>query len=306
MKKKISITHDCIIIGGGPGGLVCSIYLQRFHRNILLIDRGDARVRNAPKIRNLVGYADGISGHQLLLRLRKQTLQYKTQIIMGEAIIYRRHFGFEVTVNGNSFFSKYVILATGFKDKQLPQLDFINLCRKGILAYCPICDGFEHLNQSVGVFINSSSGFHKIKFLYHFTKRLHVILTKDISIPARHLEKIKKFNVKIHQGIPQKLIHNEKRNSLVVKLKNQRPFELDMAYVMLGLKVSNEAIQHLHGLRRTKEGFILVNGHQQTSIKGLYAVGDCVKALAQVSVAIGHAAVAATHVHNSLNKSQSS
>ena len=38
----------------------------------------------------------------------------------------------------------------------------------------------------------------------------------------------------------------------------------------------------------------------RTSVPGLYAAGDVVAALNQVSVAVGHAAIAATHIHNSL------
>ena len=53
---------DCIIVGAGPGGLVAAIYLQRLQRRVLLIDGGDSRASRIPKIRNLVGYAEGISG----------------------------------------------------------------------------------------------------------------------------------------------------------------------------------------------------------------------------------------------------
>jgi thioredoxin reductase (NADPH) len=74
------------------------------------------------------------------------------------------------------------------------------------------------------------------------------------------------------------------------------------AYVMMGTSVPRDATRYLHGLKRTRAGFLHVNAHQETSVRGVYAVGDCVSALSQVSVAVGHAAIAATHLHNSLLK----
>lgn len=280
--------------------MVASIYLQRYKRKSVIIDRGDPRIAMAPLIRNLIGYSAGISGKNLLRRLHHQNQKYASQLIHGEAIIKRKHRIFEVVVNGNSLFTKYVILATGFKDRHPVGMDYSNLCRQGAIAYCPICDGYDHSDQAIGIIIDSSAGFHKLKFLNNFTNHLHLILTKDIKIPARHLEKIKKFKIKIHKGTIQKLTYNSDEQTLQVKLKNQRPFFVKMAYVAMGFKVCAEALIHLHGLRRNQQGLIMVNAHQETSVRGLFAVGDCVKSLAQVSVAVGHAAIAATAIHNRL------
>ncbi len=75
IKHAKQIFYDCII-GGGPAGLVASVYLRWFRRSVLVFDRGDSRVKPIPKIRNLIGYADGISGKQLLHRLYKQAHMY--------------------------------------------------------------------------------------------------------------------------------------------------------------------------------------------------------------------------------------
>lgn len=89
---------------------------------------------------------------------------------------------------------------------------------------------------------------------------------------------------------------------MYVQMKDQpKPIAVDVAYVALGVDFSEKTIQHLRRLKRTKDGFIVTKSHQETSIPGLYAVGDCVSALAQISVAIGQAALAATRIHNHLN-----
>jgi thioredoxin reductase (NADPH) len=87
---------------------------------------------------------------------------------------------------------------------------------------------------------------------------------------------------------------------LAVHLRNGDALRVGVAYVALGTTIDHSATRHLHGLKRTKAGFVIASSHQETSIPGLYAVGDCVNSLSQVSVAVGHAAIAATRVHHDL------
>lgn len=63
---------DCIIIGGGPAGLLAATYLGRFHRRVLVADATDGRARDIPRINNCPGFPDGISGRDLISRLREQ------------------------------------------------------------------------------------------------------------------------------------------------------------------------------------------------------------------------------------------
>jgi thioredoxin reductase (NADPH) len=79
---------------------------------------------------------------------------------------------------------------------------------------------------------------------------------------------------------------------------------VDLAYVAMGIHVQGEAVKSITNLRKAKDGSIYVNSHQETSVRGLYAIGDCVKSLSQISVAVGHAAIAATHIHNRLSENE--
>ena len=75
--------------------------------------------------------------------------------------------------------------------------------------------------------------------------------------------------------------------------------EYDTLYPVLGCAPQSQLALRL-GAARDAEGALVVDAHQQTSIDGLYAIGDVVSALNQISVAVGHAAIAATAVHNRL------
>src|SRR4051812_23894999 len=88
--------YDCVILGAGPGGLTAGLYLCRLRRKSLIISSGRPRADRIPVIRNLLGHQDGISGAELLKRLRKQYAQYGGKIIEGRAEVRKGAAGFVV------------------------------------------------------------------------------------------------------------------------------------------------------------------------------------------------------------------
>ncbi|HET9336801.1 MAG TPA: NAD(P)/FAD-dependent oxidoreductase, partial [Sphingomicrobium sp.] len=71
---------DCLVIGGGPAGLTAAIYLARFHLDLLVVDDGKGRAATIPCTRNHAGYPDGISGKELIARMRDQARRYGAKI----------------------------------------------------------------------------------------------------------------------------------------------------------------------------------------------------------------------------------
>lgn len=293
-------TYECAVIGGGPGGLVTALYLKRFQRSVVVIDAGQPRAQWIPRLRNLVGYSKGLSGLALLHRLHEQVTDLGTEIIQGTAQVRRHPRGFEVMVNHQVVHAKRVALATGMTDIQPTVENLAVLRRAEVLAYCPICDGYDHSKEEIAVLVNSPKGLKKVKFLARFSPHLHVVQTKPFKISGHQRRVFRRLNLKIHRGQLQSLRLLKKPKCLAIKLRGQRTFQVRLAYVAMGVEVDRTATKSLRGLRRTREGFIIVTSHQETSIPGLYAVGDCVNALSQVSVAVGQAAIAATRIHNDL------
>ena len=70
---------------------------------------------------------------------------------------------------------------------------------------------------------------------------------------------------------------------------------------MLGENPRSELATRM-GARCNKDGKLIVDRHRRTTIAGLYAAGDVVDELNQISVAMGHAAIATTDIHNQLNR----
>src|SRR4051812_37370836 len=74
---------DCLIVGGGPAGLTAAIYLTRFHLSIKVVDAGKSRASLIPCTHNHAGYPDGISGEELIARMKEQAQKYGASIVAG-------------------------------------------------------------------------------------------------------------------------------------------------------------------------------------------------------------------------------
>jgi thioredoxin reductase (NADPH) len=98
-------------------------------------------------------------------------------------------------------------------------------------------------------------------------------------------------------GRPVRVVRSGEKVSVIVADGGRH--DLDVLYPALGCNVRSELATQL-GALCSDEGNLQVDGHQQTTVPGLYAAGDVVTDLHQLSVATGHAAVAATAIHNKL------
>ncbi len=92
-----------------------------------------------------------------------------------------------------------------------------------------------------------------------------------------------------------------KSSCLEVSFGNDSRRDFDVLYPVLGCEIHSDLAVYL-GARRTPVGALAVDQNQQTSVPGLYAAGDVVADLHQICVAEGHAAIAATAIHNGLER----
>jgi thioredoxin reductase (NADPH) len=293
------LDYDCVVIGGGPGGLTAALYLGRYKRTVCLVHGGIPRAHMVPKIHNLAGDPEGLSGRELLRRLRRQVARLLVDFVPGEAKVSRRGKHFLVEVGERRLRAAKVILATGIEDVQPPFPNAVELCERGLLGYCPICDGFDHSGEKVALLVRDEHGLDKIPFLAKFSPNLHVVcLEPGLKLPPRCRRVADRLRVRVYRSEVTALVG--RRRHLEVRFRGRAPLRVSLAYVALGARVRDEAFRGIRGLKRTKEGYLQVSYHQETTVPGLFAVGDCVNALAQVNVAAGQAAVAATRVHNDL------
>jgi thioredoxin reductase (NADPH) len=291
---------DCLIIGGGPAGLTAAIYAARFHLSVQVVDAGDSRAARIPLTRNHAGFPEGISGVALLERMREQAVLYGTELIAGRVTDLRRDpEGFLATLPDREVLARTVLLATGVTNRQ-PFMDddlHAEALRQGRLRYCPVCDGFEVTDQIVAVIGRGARAAREAEFLRSFTADVSLIgLAGEDGLEETARARLDAIGVKRFAG-PARDFRLENDGLALTCAAGRLSF--DAVYPSLGSDIHSELARAL-GAAVTDDGCIRVDAHQRTSIPGLYAAGDVVLGLDQISHAMGEAGVAATTLRNDL------
>ena len=286
---------DCVIIGGGPAGLTAAIYLGRFRRKALVIDAGDSRALKIPTSHNYPGFAEGISGRDLLRVLTQQATQYGAELRRGTVSDLRRDGdGFRVVIEGSDVAAARVLMATGLKDKSPDMPGLRKAVAHAAVRYCPVCDGYEATDQAIAVYGALKDAEAKALFLRTYSRSLTVLPTEA---PASADAKLKQAGIALAPSPP---VSFELRDDGVeAVLRDGQRLRFDVLYPVLGCDVRSDLAAAL-GARCNEVGCLEVDAHQQTTVPGLYAAGDVVSDLHQLAVAAGHAGIAATAIHNSL------
>jgi thioredoxin reductase (NADPH) len=291
---------DCLVVGAGPAGLTAAIYLARFRRSIAVYDAGHSRATYIPTTRNYPGFPDGISGDELLARLRTQAERYGARITHAEVESLALDGPvFVATAGGNQVRARKVLLATGIVDKEPEIANLREAVAAGCIRLCPICDGHEVIDRPVAVYGPAASTVSHALFMRTFTADLALLVPRgDPPLDGEGRRRLEQAGIR-YLASPVCEIEMTTRKRARVRLADGSNEEFATVYPVLGCRIRSELALAL-GARTTEEGDIVVDAHQRTSVPGLYAAGDVVAALNQLSVAVGHAAIAATDIHNIL------
>ena len=280
---------DCLVIGGGPAGLLAAVYLGRYRRSVRVIDAGESRAAKIPRSHNYPGFF-GIAGPELLRRLNAQARQYGAELVRGRVTSLRKEGDFFVaSSSGRDVNARFILLATGLVDHCPPIEGQPANCPSEVIRFCPICDGYEAIDRRMGVLGDIKAGGKKALFLRTYTKDVSLFLT-DETADVEWREKLTKANVRIVGKLQQ--VRQGTENTVTVATQQGEIHEVDALYPALGCTVRSDLAIGL--------GNVEVNDHQRTTLGALYAAGDVVTDLHQLSVAFGHAAIAATDIHNRL------
>lgn len=291
---------DAVIVGGGPAGLTAALYMVRFRRDVMVIDGGASRAAWIPTTHNHPGFPDGVSGEALLDLQRRHALRYGAKIQPGEveALAVEAE-GFTLNVDGASLRARTVLLACGVEDNapDLPEVDVS--VRNTLLRICPICDGFEVTGQRVGVIGHGPLGAREALFLRTYTDQLTLIhVAASDALPEAEREQLARAGVRIIEA-PINSVELQPDQPRALCFSGAGRLEFDALYSALGV-TPRTGLALAAGARHDDQGRLVVDDHQQTSIAGLYAAGDMVRGLNQITTAQGEAAIAATAMHNRL------
>ncbi|WP_137935362.1 NAD(P)/FAD-dependent oxidoreductase [Mesorhizobium comanense] len=291
---------DCLIVGGGPAGLTAAIYLARFHLSVLVADSGESRADQIPLTRNFSGFPDGIAGSELRARMREQGRRYGVRHWPGKIVSLKGGPGLFVahTMEG-MFQARTVLMATGVLNRRpsMPANIHDEALSRGLLRYCPICDGYEVTDSAVAVIGTGEHGTNEAEFLRSYTTDVTLIApTGNHELDAAQRSRLKNGGIQTADG---PCLHFElMQDGIAIATPTGRRL-FATVYAALGSDVRSELAVAMDA-EVSRDGCLIVDEHQRTSVAGLYAAGDVVRGLDQLSYAIGQGGVAAVAIRNDL------
>ncbi|WP_293382104.1 NAD(P)/FAD-dependent oxidoreductase [Phenylobacterium sp. SCN 70-31] len=301
LEFPIDDVFDCLILGGGPAGLAAALYLRRFRRTVLIADAGQSRAALIPRSHNVPGFAGGIRGLDLLAQLREQLALFgpvdwagpvARLDCMGEAL-------WRAALADRTVLGRTVLFASGVLDRRPPIPEPEQAIRDGLLRFCPICDGFEAMLDRIAVIGMDDHAASEALFLRAYSPSVSLLtLGYNHTVSRASREALEGAGVPLIVVQPDGFkVQDNRLHALRIDGSELEPFEV--VYGALGVEPQSGLAETI-GVVTDGSGCILVDEHQRTFLPGVYAAGDVVRGLDQISVAVGEAAIAATAIHNSL------
>jgi thioredoxin reductase (NADPH) len=261
--------YDCIIIGAGPGGLQAAIYLGRYNRNVLLIDRGGGRTSHARHIENFLTQK-AITGKELIARGLEQAKSFNVVVEKGTVTRVVKHEYFDVYVGESRYQSKFVIVSSGATEN-LPPIENIPKFFGDSFFTCIDCDGYRTKGKKLVVIGNSLHTVHlALAMKEMYTEDLSLILY-TLVVPPVYADELDDNNIPRVSGRPKRLLGEERLEG--VEMEDGSTIACDAVMSNFGYKLNGAFLAELN-LRKDADNFKFVTDrHFESSCDGLYIVG---------------------------------
>jgi thioredoxin reductase (NADPH) len=280
--------QNIIIIGSGPAALTAAIYTGRAGLAPFVFEGfmaggvpAGGQLMTTTDIENFPGFPDGISGPELMMRIRQQALNCGAHI--ETKTVDRVDFSkrpFTVFCGAEAFQANAVIIATGATAKRLQIEGEDRLWQKGISA-CAICDGGLPLfrNKPLVVIGGGDTAVEEALYLTKFASKVYVVHRRDELRASQIMQKRLFENKKIEMiwnHVPFEALGENSLTGVRVKSTkdvSEKILEVSGLFYAVGHLPNT---QFLDGQIQTDEaGYIItLTGTTQTNVKGVFACGD--------------------------------
>lgn len=290
--------YDLIIIGGGPAGLSAGIYAQRARLKTVLLEKGilGGQVALTDLIENYPGYIE-IVGPELVHKFEAQARKLGLEIKNIEAIKVKEcQDGVKTVSTGEGDYSaKAVIIATGASPETLGAKGELEFIGRGV-SYCATCDGFFFQDKEIAVVGGGDSAMTEALFLSKLACKIYLIHRRDALRAEKILQERALANPKIEfiwNTVVEEISGDSKVEKILVKnvkTREKKEIKVEGVFIYVGLRPNTELVD----VDKDSKGFIIAGENMETSIKGIFAAGDCrAKTLRQILAAASEGAAAA-------------
>ncbi len=287
--------------------MTAGLYTARARLNVVLLERlaPGGQVLNTDWVENYPGFPDGISGFELVERMKTQAENFDLPIHLEEVmgLEFSPEKKIVITDKGQRE-AKALIITTGATPKKLGIEGEALLTGKGV-SYCATCDGPFYKDQEVVVIGGGDTALEEAIFLTRFASKIHVAHRRDelravklLQDRAMAQEKIK-F---IWDTIPLKILGENGVEG--IELKNVKTGEISRreaqgVFIFIGTEPNADLINGI--VKQDGNGFVITDEKMETSIPGVFAAGDIrSKPWRQISTAVGEGATASFYAEKYL------
>ncbi len=281
--------------------MTAALYLARYRRTVRVIDSGASRARWIPRSHNVPGFAEGVHGQDFLDTLSRQAEGFGAVLSQGRIdALESEDGGFTARIGEERLWSRTVILATGVVEIIPPAPGVAEAIRRGVMRVCPICDGFEARGRTIAVLGTGDHAAREALFLRTYAKTVTLLLTPEGELSGPVAELLSAAGVAMARADARSIAINDHAIE-TVSLDGGQNLRFDLIYSAFGITPQVKLARSL-GVELDPNGRVKVDEAQETSVPGVFAAGDVVRGLNQITVAAGEAAIAATAVHHRLER----
>lgn len=290
--------YDVIVIGAGPGGMTAALYTSRSDLSTLIIERGapGGQLINTAEIENYAGFKS-IKGPELASSMYEGATQFGAQYTFGEVkeIIDGKAYK-KVVTSAETYKARAVIISTGAEHKKL-NIDGEDQLKGRGVSYCAVCDGAFFRDRPLAVIGGGDSAVEEGTYLTQFASEVTIIHRRD-ELRAQNILQDHAFNNDKVNFIWDTVVEEIQGENSVqsLKLRNVKTnevseFPADGVFIYIGLLPNTDAFSNLD--ITDEEGWIVTDKYMETSVPGIFAVGDVRQTvLRQVATAVGDGSIA--------------
>ncbi|HVA52888.1 MAG TPA: FAD-dependent oxidoreductase [Acidimicrobiales bacterium] len=309
-----SLAYDVIVIGGGPTGLTAAIYGARENQSVLIIEKsavgGQAGITE--RLDNYPGFPDGVAGHDLADRIRRQAERYGVEILQAVGVRDVHVDGDWVSVTtttDETYQARAVLVATGSVYRRTGAEGEADLIGAGI-HFCATCDGpFYRGAKEVLVIGGGNSGLEEGLFLTQFAEHVTVVehseklagsrLLQDKVLAHPKMSVVTNTNVVRFQSGATGQLESVELEDRVAGERHHH--ETSGAFVFIGLDPNTAFLDGVLDL--DERGFVLSDEQFRTNVPGVFVAGDVRHgSTKQLASAVGEGAAASIQIRYHLDK----
>lgn len=273
--------YDLVIVGGGPGGLAAAIYARRAALDTILIEKGvpGGQVVMSDRVENYPGF-ERISGFDLAQKFLEHARSYELEVLQQEVVAVQpglEHHSVRLG-NGELLKTHAVVLATGGSPRRLNIPGENEYYGRGV-SYCGVCDGFFFRGKDVVVVGGGDTAAEEALYLAKLANKVHLVHRRDALRASMILqERVKaECNIEILWNTVVDRINANDQGVHSVDLQDtstgeKRELATDGVFIFIGFEPNNELVPA--GTKMNAEGYVVTNERCETSLSGIFAIGD--------------------------------